>query len=341
MEVGLALLAHASMPLKFWDEAFLAACYLINCLPSKVIQFDTPLERLFKQVPDYKSLPTFGCACWPNLRPYNSHKLQFRSKQCVFLGFSNLHKGFKCLDVSTGRVYVSRDVTFDEQVFPFANLHPNAGARLRAEISLLPSNLTNSTFDQGGEEQHDQKMFNIHVSNATDEVCVDAAIDTGCDDGITGENGNENAGENTDAGALDRVHIASENRAGESLLDPAPDATSSQGEQAVSSGSASQGEQVSSPQRSPARSSAGNQSSAAASTPVVSTRMHAINVPTGSSSPAAHAQPSVSSEVMRPKTRLQSGIRKEKIYTDGTVRYSCFTSSGEPQTLDEALGNKN
>jgi histone deacetylase 1/2 len=30
VEVGLSLLAHASMPLKFWDEAFLAATYLIN-----------------------------------------------------------------------------------------------------------------------------------------------------------------------------------------------------------------------------------------------------------------------------------------------------------------------
>jgi hypothetical protein len=31
--MGLALLAHASMPLKFWDEAFLAATYLINPTP--------------------------------------------------------------------------------------------------------------------------------------------------------------------------------------------------------------------------------------------------------------------------------------------------------------------
>lgn len=38
---------------------------------------------------------------------------------------------------------------------------------------------------------------------------------------------------------------------------------------------------------------------------------------------------------------MQSGIRKEKIYTDGTVKYSCFTSSGEPQNLNEALGDKN
>ena len=37
VEVGLALLANASMPLKFWDEAFLTATHLINLLPSKVI----------------------------------------------------------------------------------------------------------------------------------------------------------------------------------------------------------------------------------------------------------------------------------------------------------------
>jgi histone deacetylase 1/2 len=41
--VGLTLLAHASMPLKFWDEAFLTAVFLVNFLPSKVINGDTPL----------------------------------------------------------------------------------------------------------------------------------------------------------------------------------------------------------------------------------------------------------------------------------------------------------
>jgi hypothetical protein len=32
-------------------------------------------------------------------------------------------------------------VIFDEQVFLFASLHPNGGARLRADITLLPSHL--------------------------------------------------------------------------------------------------------------------------------------------------------------------------------------------------------
>jgi histone deacetylase 1/2 len=43
----------------------------------------------------------------------------------------------------------------------------------------------------------------------------------------------------------------------------------------------------------------------------------------------------------RPRTRLQSGIRKEKVYTDGTIKHGCFTSSGEPHTVDEALHDKN
>jgi histone deacetylase 1/2 len=37
VEVGLSLLAHAHMPLKFWDEAFLTATYLINRVPSRII----------------------------------------------------------------------------------------------------------------------------------------------------------------------------------------------------------------------------------------------------------------------------------------------------------------
>ena len=42
VEVGLAILASASMPLKFWDEAFLTAVHLINMWPSRTISNETP-----------------------------------------------------------------------------------------------------------------------------------------------------------------------------------------------------------------------------------------------------------------------------------------------------------
>jgi hypothetical protein len=127
------------MTLKYWDEAFLIVTYLINRMPSHVIKGDTPYFRVFKEPPNYNFLRIFGCACWTNLRPYNAHKLQFYSKKCVFLGYSTLHKRYKCLDLSTGRIYTSQNVIFYEQVFPFSSLHPNAGPRLQAEIALYPT----------------------------------------------------------------------------------------------------------------------------------------------------------------------------------------------------------
>jgi histone deacetylase 1/2 len=76
VEMGLALLAHASMPLKYWDEAFLTATYLINRTPTKLLAYETPLQKLLGATPDYSSFRVFGCACWPNLHPYTQHKLE-------------------------------------------------------------------------------------------------------------------------------------------------------------------------------------------------------------------------------------------------------------------------
>jgi len=87
VETGLTLLSHAQMPIKFWDHAFLIATYLINRLPTPVLANKSPFFLLNFQFPDYKFVKSFGCACFPFLRPYNSHKLDFHSKECVFLGY--------------------------------------------------------------------------------------------------------------------------------------------------------------------------------------------------------------------------------------------------------------
>jgi histone deacetylase 1/2 len=72
----------------------------------------------------------------PSLHKYNSHELDFRSRMCVFLGYSPMHKGYKCLDKSTGRIYISRDVVFDESVFPFAT------PRVSVDVSTLEQSIT-------------------------------------------------------------------------------------------------------------------------------------------------------------------------------------------------------
>ncbi|KAD6794805.1 hypothetical protein E3N88_05701 [Mikania micrantha] len=119
VETGLTLLAHSHTPQRFWDFAFETAVYLINRMPSRTNSNKSPFECLFHRPPDYSFLRVFGCECFPYLRPYNPHKMDFRSTSCVFLGYSLIHHGYRCLDLQTDRIYIARHVRFNEHIFPF------------------------------------------------------------------------------------------------------------------------------------------------------------------------------------------------------------------------------
>lgn len=118
VEVGLTLLAQASMPLQYWWDSFQNVVFLINRLPSTTINNLSPYFTLFNKHPDYSSIRVFGSACYPNLRSYNPHKFAYHTTKFFFLGLSGQHKGFHCLS-STGRLYISRHVIFNKDDFPF------------------------------------------------------------------------------------------------------------------------------------------------------------------------------------------------------------------------------
>ncbi|KAB2633275.1 hypothetical protein D8674_029522 [Pyrus ussuriensis x Pyrus communis] len=116
------LLHTAHLPSSYWTEAALTAVHLINLLPTPLLNWESLYAKLFHRSPSYSHLRVFGCSCFPNLSPYTSHKLSPRSLECVFIGYNPSHKGYRCLHPSTGRVYISRHVIFQEDYFPFTNL---------------------------------------------------------------------------------------------------------------------------------------------------------------------------------------------------------------------------
>ncbi|BFG40530.1 hypothetical protein CerSpe_268040 [Prunus speciosa] len=128
VETAIVMLNHAHIPTSYWLEACQTATYLINRLPTRVLNHLSPFEKLFHRPPSYNMLRIFGCRCFPWLTPYNKHKLQPKSKTCVFLGYSLNHQGYKCLDLSTRRIYLSRHVLFDEDFFPFQELTSSKGS---------------------------------------------------------------------------------------------------------------------------------------------------------------------------------------------------------------------
>ncbi|GJZ50312.1 ribonuclease H-like domain-containing protein [Tanacetum coccineum] len=111
------LLFQAHLPPNYWTEALNMAVYLLNILPSRAINNEIPFTRLFGAQPDYSVLRVFGCLCYPHID--TNHKLGPRATPSIFLGHAANHFGYRCLDLNTNKIIISRHVTFDETVFPF------------------------------------------------------------------------------------------------------------------------------------------------------------------------------------------------------------------------------
>jgi hypothetical protein len=114
------LLIQTSIPRRYWAEGLHTASYLLNRLPTMTIQVACPPLVLFCSVSSYEHLRVFGCTCYPNTTSTVPHKRSPCSTRCVFLGYYVDHKCYRCLDLSTNRLIISRHVVFDEDSFSLA-----------------------------------------------------------------------------------------------------------------------------------------------------------------------------------------------------------------------------
>lgn len=125
-----------------WGDAMLFAAYLINRLPSSVINWKTPFELLYGRAPDLTSVHSFGCLCYYKIPGANRGKLDPRGSKEVYLGNSTTQKGFKVLDIESNKIHVTRDAIFFDTCFPLAKSQPTQNTQpvLSPEnSSLLPT----------------------------------------------------------------------------------------------------------------------------------------------------------------------------------------------------------
>ena len=96
------------VPKNFWAYAVSTACYLINWMPSSVLNWDTPYHIIFPNKPLFPIEPRiFGCTCFVrDVRPQVS-KLDHKFLKCIFLGYSRVQKGYWCYCPSLRRYLVS------------------------------------------------------------------------------------------------------------------------------------------------------------------------------------------------------------------------------------------
>ncbi|PKU73369.1 Retrovirus-related Pol polyprotein from transposon TNT 1-94 [Dendrobium catenatum] len=151
LDLTRTLLHAAALPNLFWAEATATANYLINRLPSTSLKQQSPYQKLYNKIPNYTHLRTFGCLCYPWLQPYTTSKFSPRSSDCLFIGYSPNHKGYKCYNLQTKKTQISRHVIFKENVFPYTSIisenisHHTPPNTNTSPLLLIPTSCTSRT----------------------------------------------------------------------------------------------------------------------------------------------------------------------------------------------------
>ena len=115
IETARTFLLHYHVPFRFWGDAVLTTCYLINRMLSSVLHDQIPHLLLFSDQPLYfLPPPVFGCTCFVHILTPRKDKLSAKATKCIFLGYSRLQKGYRCYSPQIHRYFLSADVTFFE-----------------------------------------------------------------------------------------------------------------------------------------------------------------------------------------------------------------------------------
>ena len=75
LEKTRAIMIQMNVPKFFWSYGVLTATYLVNRLPSRVLDFKCPLEVLQEKRPDISHLKFFGCTYFMYISATHHEKL--------------------------------------------------------------------------------------------------------------------------------------------------------------------------------------------------------------------------------------------------------------------------
>ncbi|XP_047264083.1 uncharacterized protein LOC107863671 isoform X2 [Capsicum annuum] len=118
LETARAIKFQGCLPSKYWGECVEAATYIINRIPLSILGNKSPYELFYGKEPSLSHTKVIGCLAFAtNL--LKEDKFAPKVKKTILLGYAVVHKGYKLLDIKTNILFVSRDVKFDETIFPF------------------------------------------------------------------------------------------------------------------------------------------------------------------------------------------------------------------------------
>ena len=169
VEMARALLARSGLKSQYWGEACMTACFLLNrVLRKDSIHKKPPIEAFTGHRVDVSLLRVFGCAAYAKVPDALRTNMEPKSVRCVFLGYDAEKRGYRLLNVASQRVIVTRDVVFNEALFPARKARDEIRRRELESISgkddqLLPEEFVDVELDQQGVCTSGDTLVPVHT----------------------------------------------------------------------------------------------------------------------------------------------------------------------------------
>ena len=140
VETARTLLLHQKVPQRFWEDAILVACYLINFMSPSVLHDQIPHSIIFPNQHLFCHPPrVFGCICFVHILPPRQDKLSTKATKRVLLGYSRHQRGYRCYSTDTNRYFISTDLTlFKDSSFFSSEERPHVSDVLHVPLVLPP-----------------------------------------------------------------------------------------------------------------------------------------------------------------------------------------------------------
>lgn len=150
-------LFDADLPKTFWAEAINMAAYVANRMPCKRLMKkdkQTPEENFSNIKCDLSDLKFFGSKVMVLKPKQKRSKFDENSTKMVFVGYDDCVKGYRCVNIKTRKITVSRNVEFFER-------EPSNNQKVRYLDDLSEIEISDHENDTDSNESFESSVSNV------------------------------------------------------------------------------------------------------------------------------------------------------------------------------------
>jgi hypothetical protein len=113
-EAARTMLHARNVPLRFWGEVVQTTTYILNQTYIQLLPHTTSYQAWFGVKPSLAHTRIFGCNAFIHVPKALRKKLDSKSHQRMFLGYSDESKAYRIWDKDSKRISITRNVLFHE-----------------------------------------------------------------------------------------------------------------------------------------------------------------------------------------------------------------------------------